>query len=183
MKYLSCLLFLLICIGCKKEEPKPKIEIYLLNKVVKSVNPSPKNIISASRKFIAQKSDLMRESLVNDSQIVGLDIEKNNLILDSIAAKRIVNLKQDVVNGVQFAITVDDKIVFQGYFWSNLSSLCCPFIGIFPPMGSEELDDYTWTNNEMFEILSLNKNQKDIYTQELVEAFRDSNRLIEKETD
>lgn len=178
MKYLNYLLLLLLCFGCKNEEPK--IEIYLLNKVVEGVNPPSKYNISASRKFIAQKSDLMPEPFINDDQIIGLNIEKNNLILDSIAAKRIVNLKQDVVNGVQFAITVDNEIVFQGYFWSNLSSLCCPFIGVFPPMGSEELDEYVWTNNETFEILSLNKNQKDIYTQELIEAFRASGRLIEE---
>lgn len=177
MKYLYYLGLLLTCFGCKKEEPV--IEIYLLNKVAESVNQPSKYNISGGQEFIVQKSDLIPEPFINDDQIIGLDIEKNNLILDSIAAKRIVNLKKDVVNGVQFAITVDNEIVFQGYFWSNLSSLCCPFIGVFPPMGSEELDEYVWTNNETFEILSLNKNQKDIYTQELIEAFRDSNRLIE----
>ena len=117
MKYLYYLVLLLLCFGCKSEEPK--IEIYLLNKVAESVNPPSKYNIPGGQGFIAQKSDLMPEPLVNNNQIIGLDIEKNSLILDSVAAKKIINLKQNVTSGVQFVMTVDEEIVFGGRFWTS----------------------------------------------------------------
>lgn len=151
----------------------------MLNEVVKDINVSPEKVrILGGRKFTAQISNLMPDPFINDNQIVSLDIEKNKLILDSVAAKKIVNLKHDNYNGVQFAITVDNKIVFQGYFWSTLSSFCCPFIGIYPPIGAEEIDDYVWTENVVFDIF-LSKYRKSDYPQKLIDAFRISGRLIE----
>lgn len=167
MKYLSCLLLLLICIGFKKEEPKPKIEIYLLNKIVKDVN-------------IPSKKDLMPEPFINDDQIIGLNVERNKLVLDSVAAKKIINLIQNVTSGVQFVMTIDEEIVFGGHFWTNLSSYYPSFLVVFPPIDAELYDNYVWSDKVVFDIFYINKNQQNIYSKELIEAFRASGRLIEE---
>lgn len=175
MKYLYYLVLLLTCLGCKKEEPV--IEIYLLKSKVNEL---------IEEDFNVELEDLMDEPFIINSEIKGLDIRNNQLILDSAAVKKVDNLEIDLSNGVPFVIMTDDEIVFKGRFWSVLSSFYPKFPVVFySPMNTEYMEDYIWNRNEVLilKVFYTNNDTKHIYARELISAFRESNRLIGKETE
>ena len=141
MKRILAILFLL-CFGCKQEEEKPKIEIYLLKERKQFSNCipfsatkyyQPQDTIDVGQvkyaqydtilekliyagDFVITKEDLQHEPFISDIEIRKMSLKTNELIIDSLAAKRIYNMHPKNSYGDQFAVTVDGKPVFAGYF-------------------------------------------------------------------
>lgn len=208
-------ILLLICLGCIQEEPKPKIEIYLLKEKIESYEGVPileaddlKNRHESIRRegleesrwdtvtqqlifageFNAKFDQLQKKPLILDSEVYKFHMKKNALIFDSLVNERIRNLKPRRRTGVQFALTVDHKIVLTGYWWSRYSSYYCNTHHIytvpnykFPPEGQ-----YPSINDEAVYFIDHGsywpqhkKKVRPPYPPELIEAFRSSGRLIE----
>ena len=137
-------------------------------------------------------SDLKIEPFITDDEILSFDTENNKLVFDSIAANRIYQLEPNMIKGVQFVITVDKKPVLNGYFWSLHSSYSCNSYCIyyispkyFEEFGNERFLDKSKDKERSFEIFyNLNsrlsvKKQRPPYPPKLLEALRQTNRLIE----
>jgi len=73
-------------------------------------------------KFVVSQNDFQAEPLVKDDEVLGLNLEKSELILSETARKKISQIKPSMKYGVQFVITVNKKPCLTGYFRSNISS-------------------------------------------------------------
>lgn len=141
------ILILVLFTGCKKENLSSNIEIYLLksrkiergtelskmdfyDKYCESlqfllphtrVDSVNKEFIYAG-KFSANSVDLNNKPILTNSEILFLDTIGSKLIITKSGLKKIINLKRELVNGCQFAITENDQVIFTGYFWDFSSS-------------------------------------------------------------
>lgn len=205
MKYLA-LLLVVLCFSCKREEPKPKIEIYLLKTKVESYEGSRtlelakfdtiseevieaglaqtrydtiKNEYIFAGKFKVTVNDLMDRPFITDGQILKLDVEKNEIRLDSLATMQVSMLEADMRYGTQLVITVDKKPVLAGYFWNGFSSYWCHTYHIMYHRNIT-VQDHSRSHQIFYEPI---KNTEGInqppYPTELIEAFRSSGRLRE----
>lgn len=199
-------ILLIFCIGCKQEEVKPKIEIYLLKDKVESYEGVPilkvekfkdkkQHIIDEylhkSRwdtikddyifmgKFNVEPKDLQSEPFIRDNEIISLDIKNDLLNLDSTAVKKFTTLDNDMRYGTQFVILVDNKTVMTGYFLNYFSSYWCHTFHIQYTSTPSKI--YKNRSFEIFEgpIKYTGGINKPDYPKELLEAFRSSGRLIE----
>ena len=157
MNYFRFFFFLLVCVGCGKEGPKPKIEIYLLNKVVESnecvrfretsfytrldsihkkwygdryIDTISEEFMDGP-KFEVEKEDLEIMPFIKDTEILAFNAEMSVITFDSIVRKRLRELHPEISQGKQFAITVDKEPVLTGYFWNLLSSQTCHWYSIY----------------------------------------------------
>jgi hypothetical protein len=208
MKRVLALIIVILCFGCKQEESKPKIEIYLLKERKQFTNCIPfrdteyyqpqdtidvgqvkyaqydtilKKLIYAGD-YIVSGEDLQRKPFISDIEMRQMNLKENEFIIDSLAAKRIYNMRPKNSYGNQFAITVDGKPVFAGYFWNPMSRFRCDWYQIHAYDLNKELKDNG--KDKCFRIY-LGKRDGQIldedlpYPPELIEAFRSSGRLIE----
>ncbi len=207
MNYLHCLLLLLICFGCKKEESKPKIEIYLLNKTIESNEgilfsdtPYYANLDSIERKwyqevrfdtirneliyagkFTAAKDDLQDYPFIKNEEILGFNKEEDILIFDTIVKRRLHFLfpgKQKV----QFAIAIDKKPVLFGYIWWGMWSRFPYTYNFYTSVGDYDFKDKPGEQSYMLEYgppknWGRDQLERPSYNQNLTEAFRLSGRL------
>ena len=118
-----------------------KLEIYLL----KSVKPNLDTTIKLRDPFSANITDLADTAFIKDNEILGYTFKRDTIkFKDSIliynkqmievteaVTDRINNLKIPLCCGRQFALTVNDKIVYTGYFWNLVSSWGCDGITAF----------------------------------------------------
>jgi hypothetical protein len=137
-------------------------------------------------------SDLKMVPFITDDEILSFNLDNNKLSVDSLAANRIYELKRNMIKGVQFVITVDKKPVLNGYFWSLDSSYSCNSYCIYyistkyiNEFRNERFLDKSKAKERYFEIfynhnsrLSVKK-KRPPYPPKLLEALRQTNRLIE----
>ena len=148
MKRIAFILLIIGFASCNQKNNSDKIEIYLLNKKIRSVEGIPLKDASKFKyidsltlstyesinydtitnqfiyggKFDAKLSDLEKEPLIEDSEILFLDIEKSELEFTNSAFQKFLNFKKTNNNHKQFAITVNKKPILTGYFRSKLTS-------------------------------------------------------------
>lgn len=153
--YKLLLLMLLVCFSCKKEEPRPKIEIYLLDKKIeptvgiwlketeyyenldsiekswygnRRVDTIAKEIIDGAE-FEVTGKDIPAKPFIADNEIKKFDLKKNIITFDYIVVQRLKNLRPHIDN-TQFVITLNKKPLITGYFWSTISSQTCNWYSI-----------------------------------------------------
>jgi hypothetical protein len=155
-----------------------KIEFYLL----KSVIPNADKTTEIRAKFDATPADLEEKAFINDADIISCTVNKDTAkafsmsfkVSDS-AAKRIKDLDRPLCCGKQFAVVVNGKICFTGYFWNIMSSFGCDWITAItgensimlipklPPDGSSKPDVNELRENRL-----------------LLDCLASTNRLVEK---
>ena len=122
-----------LCNAQKPNVPKCKVEIYLLNKYISSLDTIHKMVKS----FTAQKEDLQDTAFIKDSEFVSYTIKRIKVengkqrsstreehfieVLNPLTEK-LKNLNLALCCGKQFAFVVNGEIAYCGYFWNNVSS-------------------------------------------------------------
>lgn len=106
-------IILLFCLNASAQVG-PKVEIYLLNRTV-TRNGLPSY-------FVAKATDLKAAVFIADSDIVSYDTANYQLVISESAAARIWELHPPLQTGQAFAVAVDRRPVFTGYFYSPFSS-------------------------------------------------------------
>lgn len=201
-------LIFLLAISC--QEKKDKIEIYLLNKRILSSEGIPfsemsvfdslskeakvkykdftYNIIDSclvyAGKFEVKTSDINEKPLVEDDEIISLNLKNNELVLNEKGDEKVKRIKPDNIKGTQFVICVNKEPVLTGYFKSNFSSFYPSWN--FISYSYEDNDGLNYgkqiklkytlekCENRDFKLLNLQDYP------ELIQAFKNTNRLIEK---
>lgn len=108
-----------------------KIEFYLLKNVI----PNADKTTLMKGKINVTVADLEEKAFVSDADIDSCFISKDSTrsfrmffrVSDS-AANRLKSLNLPLCCGNQFAVVVNGKICFTGYFWNMLSSFGCSWI-------------------------------------------------------
>lgn len=122
--------FLLSAIGlfsnsCEKASEHSKLEIYTLrpNKEInaKAYDSLNKEIVYAPQ-FDVDITDLNKEPLISDEEIICVDTLSGKIRLNAEAVNKIVSLPNSMKHGIKFAICINRKPVTTGYFWSSFSS-------------------------------------------------------------
>jgi hypothetical protein len=211
MKYILPLLILL-CISCKQE---PKIEIYLLKERVEFYEGVPileaekfkdrreyiladglqdsrwdtiENRFVFAGEFNVAPNQLEDKPFISDEEIRRFYKRDNAIVFDSILNQKIKNLKPHMRTGVQFALTVDQKVVLTGYWWSTFSSYWCDTYHIYtsPNSSFPESPDVPKEDEEVLYFIDYGsfapehkKKERPPYPPQLIEAFRSSGRLFE----
>ena len=147
MRNLIIILSFLLLTCCARENFKSEIEIYLLKsrKIEKGIDidkmdfydeycESLQFLLPDTRidsinqefiyagKFSANTNDLKIKPIINNDEILFLDTIGSKIIIKKSGLEKILNLKKEIVNGYQFAITENKKVIFTGYFWDFSSS-------------------------------------------------------------
>lgn len=126
-------------------------------------------------KFDVKLSQLEKEPFIKDSEIKSIDTIKGEISFTKSASDKIKKLRPNMINGKQFAICLNKKVVFTGYFWSKYSS----YLGTWNCIEYNHLDDKTnlfsiYKSNGMNKIRT-KINFKEYY--DLVKYLNDTNRL------
>ncbi len=117
----------LIISGCKKGAdtiyPEAKVEFYLLK--------------SFSRIGITDAIDInsavLEESpLIKYEDILWYDATNYTFKITESPAKWLNDFQTNHTHGKAFAVTIDKKILYTGYFWASFSSASCNWITIDP---------------------------------------------------
>lgn len=113
--------------GCKKQVSTPRtdggIEIYLLKTYTKGLNTS---------QIIKESIVLEDTALINDAEIYTYN---QNTYTFTVAARKIKWLNDFQTNkthGRAFAVSVDNTVIYTGYFWASFSSASVDWITIDP---------------------------------------------------
>ncbi len=146
MKKIPVLIFLLICNYAFAQSfvSQPgKVEFYLLKSTTLSID-SPGVI---RRQFDVSPGELQDTAVIKDNEIISYTIRKDHFRLmgnkDTIverflfnisdaAANKLKALKPDLCCGIKFAVVVNRKVCFTGYFWNLFSSFACDWITVYP---------------------------------------------------
>jgi len=107
-----------------------KVEFYLLKRVVESVDST--GMLS---NFHVTVDDLEDTAFIKDDEITSFSIKKDTIDnkirerhifgVPKTVVERINKLEIPLCGGKQFALLVDGKIVYEGYFWNFYSSFGC----------------------------------------------------------
>jgi hypothetical protein len=113
--------------------------------LLKSVKPNIDTTKGLRAEFCVTKFDLEDTAFINDNEILGyyfrnkttklndsiiVDIKQSFEVSDKVT-KRINDLKIPMGSGRQFALVVNDEIIYSGYFWNFYSSWGCNAITAF----------------------------------------------------
>jgi hypothetical protein len=121
------LLYCLIATGCKNNPyvaaSGSEIEIYLLKSYTK-VNGTD---------AINTGSVVLEDSpLINYADILWYDSSRFTFKITNAPAKWLNDFQTNHSHGRAFAVTIDKKILYTGYFWASFSSASCNWITIDP---------------------------------------------------
>ena len=124
-------LFLLFCCwipsGCKKGNDTPesgkKIEFYLLKSYAK---------VAGSDAIAASSMVLNDTALIKYGDILWYDTVNYTFKITDAPAKWLNDFQHNQSHGKAFAVTVDKRILYTGYFWAGFSSASCNWIVVDP---------------------------------------------------
>ncbi len=123
---ISVCVTLLLFTGCTKPanvlSPSDGVEIYLLKSF---------ETVGMSKKINEGSVVLNNSPLVRYSDILSYDSVEHSFKVSDRAIDAVKNIKHSVF-GVAFALTVDGRVVYTGYFWPSYSSATCDWITIEP---------------------------------------------------
>ncbi|MFP5438390.1 MAG: hypothetical protein ACLGH8_11415 [Bacteroidia bacterium] len=137
-------------------------------------------------KFTVVKSNLEYKPFIADEEISSFNSQTNIIAFDSSVVSRIRKLKPSMGTGTQFVIAVNKQPIVTGYFWNILSSFTCQSYNIVTvdPFGLDKkktnLKHY-WLGNftDGYFPPANGKSKRPPYPPKLLEALRQTNRLIE----
>jgi hypothetical protein len=129
MKTLILLLTLcfLIPTSCKKNndltESRGEIEFYLLKSYIKG----PAGYAISNNSIILNDS-----ALIKYEDIIWYDPKNHTFRISDQTANWLNDFEHNHIHGRPFAITINKKIIYTGYFWAGFSSSICDWIVIDP---------------------------------------------------
>lgn len=162
MRQLLTFLFLFVLnnvFGQLEGNQECKIEIFLL----KSVKPNLDTSIRLRAAFAVERADLQDTAFIKDHEILNYTLKRDTIrFSDSVlftsrqrfevakdVVNRINNLQISLCCGRQFALVVNNEIVYSGYFWNWYSSWGCAGITALAHETSidvrKKLPDYGFT--------------------------------------
>ena len=117
--WISILVFIFLSSGITLTPPK--IEIYLLKTRLDQDNPQgyPKSL---ARPFQPKQTDLQDTPFIKDTDIIWYDTSRSKITLSVSGSQKIIDLQPPIIDGIQFALTVDRKPVMCGYFINRVTS-------------------------------------------------------------
>lgn len=137
-------------------------------------------------KFTATEKDLQRKPFISDEAIISFNPQTNIIAFDSSVVSRIRKLKPIMGRGTQFVITVGKEPMITGYFWNTLSSYTCQSYNILTvdPFNLDKKKTkfkHYWLGNftDGYFPPADGKSKRPPYPPKLLEALRQTNRLIE----
>ena len=144
------LILILTGYSCKQEQPQeePKIEIYLTNRRIPTYigyripdsiqerwktsgvvnrfdydifrfDPDKNNTVHAGP-FIVGPDDLEEHPLITNEHILSFNMENGDLTLDSLGVRKLFDIGYTNTHGKQFTLMLNDKPLFNGYFYDPL---------------------------------------------------------------
>lgn len=104
-------------ISCKKndsnEPSKSKIEIYMLKSYKRANN---------SRQITSDSLVLNDTALIKDSGIMSYNMTNHTFIISENKAQWLKDYDTNKIFGKAFAVTIDKKVIYTGYFWAGFAS-------------------------------------------------------------
>lgn len=70
--------------------------------------------------------------IIDYSDIISYSSKDYTFIVSDSISDRLNDFKNHSFHGVPFALTIDKKIIYTGYFWASYSSMGCDWITIDP---------------------------------------------------
>lgn len=156
---------------------RDRIEVYLIGELE---NPQLRN---TTHFFLPDSFAASDSVFISDSEILSYEIIETNT--DSTGIKYYLNLTEsgrrkmeglglvELSRGRKFAISVNGKPVYGGYFWNSLSSYSCDWL-IIPAISSRKLSINAGFPDKIF----TDEHEDPRGSSILVEAFAASQRLI-----
>lgn len=202
------LIFLLIITLVSCTEPKHSIEIYLLKERAKSNDGITVEKIKNFEKLDTISIDLLSKTanydtinkefiyagkfevtsnqidsipFISNSEIKSLDTVHSKIQFSGTVLEKILKIKPNTKTGVQFVICLNKKPIFTGYFWSKYSSYGSTWNCFEYDQRASEKEKYffkIYKGNGINPNKRTNVNFND--SMELIQAFKKTNRLIEK---
>lgn len=102
--------------------PNGSVDIYLLKSWQQREN---------SFQILDSEIELKAEPLVSYSELIQYDQKAYAFKLSEAARQRIAGLEHHG-HGQPFAVTVNDSVIYTGYFWASFSSALCDWVVIDP---------------------------------------------------
>lgn len=140
--YILGALFLLISVACNKNLNDINSKDELINGSDKSLDIyllENYETFDTSMEIIESTASISSEKLISYADILYYD-KKNHIFKVSQSAMDML-LQSDNFHSKAFAITIDDEIIYTGYFWYGYASSICDRITIDPILlnGTNEL--------------------------------------------
>jgi hypothetical protein len=142
------LIFIPLLIACKHDEQLPsnqKVEFILLDSYETKMG---------SKAILKNSIVLNDSSLIEYAGISTYDSETYRFFLTAEAKQALIDFGPERLHGKAFALTINRKAVYTGYFWALFSSSICDWVYIDPLMFPEtdflEVKlGYPWYSPEM----------------------------------
>ncbi len=128
--------------------------------------------------FVAAQKDLQQTPLIANDEIIGFYAQTNALQLSTLGNAKMHAIQSDLRDGRQFAICVNDSIVFTGYFMNSDSSYppSWNYIVYSPDVDTKSDGVYTIERNDIFQDYHPYLPDMQNYPK-LLNAFSETNRL------
>lgn len=172
--------------------PFPEVDGYdsISDEAKKRFQYSSYNTIDSSLiyagKFEVEISDINEKPLVENNEILSFNLKNNTIKISKTGVEKITNLENDAVNSIQFVICVNNKPIMTGYFNSFFSSYIptSNFISYLPKYKFSKYkikeEEFELRKNNNFRRVKVEKIDLVKDYPELIQAFKNTNRLIEE---
>lgn len=168
---IGLILFAALALGCEKEDDNiagKRADIYRL---------ADYKTADSSARIIDSTVTLSDSIIIPFEQMVSYNKHTHTFTVTERMAGRLNDTEEDPIHGTAFAVTVDQQVIYTGYFWAGYSSATCDWVTIDPLNynGRNELEvslGYPWP----FEEVPDHRNDKRI-----LEVFRSHGKLVEWE--
>jgi len=119
-------LFLLL-VSCEKYQfPRQKgygLEFYVIKDFQR---------VGSTSKIINSSVTLSDSVIIYYDEIVSYNSNKYTFTLTESSGKRLNDFKNNHIHGTPFAVVIDEKIIYTGYFWCGFSSAMVDWVTIDP---------------------------------------------------
>jgi hypothetical protein len=114
--------------GCKKETSNPakpgtNVEFYLLKSYT---------TLKGSAEIIESWVELNDEPIITYDDIEWYNSSTHTFKVTKSIADWLNNFKENPIHGKAFAVALDKKVIYTGYFWAGYSSAGCNWLVIDP---------------------------------------------------
>ena len=120
-------LLILLLAGCEKyQSPRQQgngLEFYLIKDFQR---------VGTTAKIINSSVTLSDSVIIYYDEIVSYNSNTYTFTLTESSAKRLNDFKNNHIHGTPFAVTVDKKLIYTGYFWCGFSSSMVDWVTIDP---------------------------------------------------
>jgi hypothetical protein len=168
---IGLILFAALALGCEKADDRSadnRVDIY---------NLAEFETAEGSARIIDSTVTLSDSIIIPFEQMLSYNKHTHTFTVTEQMAGRLNNTEEDPIHRTAFAVTVDQQVIYTGYFWAGYSSATCDWVTIDPLNYGDrnELEvklGYPWP----FENVPDHRNDKRI-----LEVFRSSGKMVEWE--